>query len=79
MLLTAGAFPAAPAQAAGTTACAAHLDHHGYVVGPKVKKACGLMEGGWSDDIANYPICTAELAALGVKGTHAQGACEAGR
>ncbi len=78
ILVAAAAIPlvtAGPAQAADSNDCELYLLDKGYKVGPKASKACHMMNGTALEKVANQPICTATLAAIGVKGNDAQMAC----
>ncbi len=78
--VAAGVLPlvaAAPAHA-DLADCAAYLHHRDYVVGPKVKHACGWpathAPAPWGD--IPSPQCLVELKAINVKEAHAVAACK---
>jgi hypothetical protein len=62
---------AAPAQA-NTHHCQEYLAYKGYVVGPKVQKAC---DAGASGQAGSGLVCYVALAAIGVARDHATYAC----
>jgi hypothetical protein len=67
---------ATPAAAASWwVQCSNYVADHGYIVGPKVKAACGntaLHLGlGWAPN----PVCLTGLVEIGVKNEIAQAAC----